>query len=142
LVAVIVCCDGLKGLPDAIRVTWPQATVQTCVVHLLRNSLRYASKAARADDHKATAHDLRGAGRRCCRGAVRRLLARVEAVLSGDDRQLGGKLEQVVPFLEFPIELRKIVYTTNAIESLSARFRRAVRHPTSARRRLIRDLPA
>jgi transposase-like protein len=41
---LIVCCDGLKGLPDAIRVTWPQATVQTCVVHLVRNSLRYASK--------------------------------------------------------------------------------------------------
>ena len=44
LAALIVCCDGLKGLPDAIRVTWPQATVQTCVVHLVRNSLRYASK--------------------------------------------------------------------------------------------------
>jgi transposase-like protein len=42
--ALIVCCDGLKGLPDAIRVTWPQATVQTCVVHMVRNSLRYASK--------------------------------------------------------------------------------------------------
>jgi len=42
--ALIVCCDGLKGLPDAIRVTWPHATVQTCVVHMARNSLRYASK--------------------------------------------------------------------------------------------------
>ena len=42
--ALIVCCEGLKGLPDAIRVTWPEATVQTCVVHLVRNSLRYASK--------------------------------------------------------------------------------------------------
>jgi hypothetical protein len=42
--ALIVCCDGLKDLPDAIRVTWPHATVQTCVVHLVRNSLRYASK--------------------------------------------------------------------------------------------------
>ena len=41
----IVCCDGLKGLPDAIAATWPLATVQTCVVHLVRNSLRYASKA-------------------------------------------------------------------------------------------------
>ena len=40
-----MCCDGLKGLPDAITATWPQAVVQTCVVHLVRNSLRYASKA-------------------------------------------------------------------------------------------------
>jgi transposase-like protein len=44
----IVCCDGLKGLPDAIAATWPLATVQTWVVHLVRNSLRYASKADRA----------------------------------------------------------------------------------------------
>ena len=43
--ACIVCCDGLKGLPDAIAATWPLATIQTCVVHLVRNSLRYASKA-------------------------------------------------------------------------------------------------
>jgi putative transposase len=42
--ALVVCCDGLKGLPDAIRVSWPEATVQTCVVHLVRNSLRYASR--------------------------------------------------------------------------------------------------
>lgn len=42
--ALIVCCDGLKGLPEAIRVTWPAVTVQTCVVHLERNTLRYASK--------------------------------------------------------------------------------------------------
>ncbi|GAB3128990.1 hypothetical protein GCM10027289_09800 [Tsukamurella serpentis] len=42
--ACIVCCDGLKGLPHAIEATWPRATVQTCVVHLVRNSLRYASK--------------------------------------------------------------------------------------------------
>ncbi len=42
--ALIVCCDGLKGLPSAIRATWPEATVQTCVVHMVRNSLRYASR--------------------------------------------------------------------------------------------------
>ena len=42
--ALIVCCDGLKGLPDSIRLTWPHATVQTCVVQMVRNSLRYASK--------------------------------------------------------------------------------------------------
>jgi putative transposase len=43
-VALIVCCDGLKGLPESIRLTWPEATVQTCVVHMVRNSLRYSSK--------------------------------------------------------------------------------------------------
>ena len=49
--ALIVCCDGLKGLPDAIRVTWPDATVQTCVVHMVRNSLRYAVEEALVGDH-------------------------------------------------------------------------------------------
>ena len=42
--ALIVCCDGLRGLPESIRATWPDATVQTCVVHMVRNSLRYASR--------------------------------------------------------------------------------------------------
>ena len=56
--ALIVCCDGLKGLPDAIRVTWPDATVQTCVVHMVRNSLRYASKATLGSDHPRDARDL------------------------------------------------------------------------------------
>ena len=42
--ALIVCCDGLKGLPESIRITWPDATVQTCVVHMVRNRLRYSSK--------------------------------------------------------------------------------------------------
>ena len=77
--AFIVCCDGLRGLPDAIRVTWSQATVQTFLVHMVRNSLRYASR-----KHWSV--------------------------------------------IEFPAELRKIAYATNAIESLNARFRRAVRH--------------
>lgn len=52
--ALIVCCDGLKGLPDAIRLTWPEATVQTCVVHMVRNSLRYASRKYRQTITKQT----------------------------------------------------------------------------------------
>ena len=53
--ALIVCCDGLKGLPESIRTTWPEATVQTCVVHMVRNSLRYASKEALGQDHRPDA---------------------------------------------------------------------------------------
>ena len=52
---LIVCCDGLKGLPDAVRVVWPRATVQTCVVHLIRNSLKHVSY----KDRKAIVKDLR-----------------------------------------------------------------------------------
>ena len=71
--ALIVCCDGLKGLPDAIRTTWPDATVQTCVVHMVRNSLRYASKKHWARITQADARDLHRADRRGRRGTLRRV---------------------------------------------------------------------
>lgn len=126
--ALIVCCDGLKGLPESIRITWPDATVQTCVVHMVRNSLRYSSKkhwskitAAMREIYTAP--------------TVEAAEARF-AEFAGEWLQLYPAMIQAwrsvwtefVPFLEFPAELRKVVYTTNAIESLNARFRRAVRH--------------
>jgi putative transposase len=126
--ALIVCCDGLKGLPDAIRVTWPQATVQTCVVHLVRNSLRYASKKhwgqiTRQMRAIYTAPTVAAAEDRFAEFAET-WRERYPAMIGSWETAWG----EFVPFLEFPVELRKIVYTTNAIESLNARFRRAVRH--------------
>ena len=126
--ALIVCCDGLKGLPDAVRVTWPDATVQTCVVHMVRNSLRYASKkhwAAITKQMRAiyTAPTVEAAEAHFGNFADtwRDLYP---AMISSWENSWA----EFVPFLAFPVELRKVVYTTNAIESLNARFRRAVRH--------------
>jgi transposase-like protein len=126
--ALIVCCDGLKGLPDAIRVTWPDATVQTCVVHLVRNSLRYASKKHWSQITKQMREIYTAA-------TVDAALASFEAFAEEWRERYPAMIsswenawQEFVPFLEFPVELRKIVYTTNAIESLNARFRRAVRH--------------
>jgi transposase-like protein len=126
--ALIVCCDGLKGLPDAIRVTWPHATVQTCVVHLVRNSLRYASKRywakiARSLREIYTAPTVEAAEARFGEFADEWRPLYPAMIQSWENTW-----EEFVPFLEFPVELRRIVYTTNAIESLNARFRRAVRH--------------
>jgi putative transposase len=126
--ALIVCCDGLKGLPDAIRVTWPQATVQTCVVHLVRNSLRYASK----KHWQAITKQMRAIYTAPTAAAAESLFA--DFALTWRDtypamiKSWENAWAEFVPFLEFPKELRAIVYTTNAIESLNARFRRAVRH--------------
>jgi putative transposase len=125
---LITCCDGLKGLPDAIRTVWPLTTVQTCVVHLVRNSLRYASKKHWPQITKG----LRGI-------YTAPTVPAAEARFAEFAEEWGGKYpaminswesawNEFVPFLEFPVELRKIVYTTNSIESLNARFRRAVRH--------------
>ena len=126
--ALIVCCDGLKGLPDAIRVTWPEATVQTCVVHLVRNGLRYASRKywAKISGEMRdiyTAPTVEAAQARFDEFAEN-WRARYPAMIASWE----NAWQEFVPFLEFPVELRKIVYTTNAIESLNARFRRAVRH--------------
>ena len=123
----IVACDGLKGLPEAIGEIWPQATVQLCVVHLVRASLRYASKKYWGQLSK----DLRQIYTAPAEAAA-------AARFAGFEQAWGGRYpaiirlwrscwEQFTPFLAFPPEIRKIVYTTNAIESLNARFRQACR---------------
>ena len=125
--ALIVCCDGLKGLPDAVRAVWPKATVQTCVVHLVRNSLRYASK---ADWQPIT----RGLRKIYTAPTVEAASAEFEAFADRWAVKYPALIDMwhrmwddFVPFLEFPTELRTIVYTTNAIESMNARLRRGVR---------------
>ena len=124
----IVCCDGLKGLPDAIRATWPLAEVQLCVVHLVRSSLRYTSKkywgpVCRELREIYTAPTIDAATDRFAT-FVEQWRDRYPAMIATWERAW----DDFVPFLAFPVELRQIVYTTNAIESLNARFRKAVRH--------------
>jgi len=123
----IVCCDGLKGLPDAIRATWPAAEVQLCVVHLVRSCLRYTSKkywgpVCRELREIYTAPTLEAAELRFGEFAEH-WRDRYPAMVATWERAW----DDFVPFLAFPVELRQIVYTTNAIESLNARFRHAVR---------------
>jgi putative transposase len=125
---LITCCDGLKGLPEAIRTVWSQTTVQTCVVHLVRNSLRYASKKhwgqiTRSLREIYTAPTVGAAESRFAEFSEQ-WGAKYPAMI----RSWETAWAEFVPFLEFPVELRKIVYTTNSIESLNARFRRSVRH--------------
>jgi transposase-like protein len=123
----IVVCDGLKGLPDAIADVWPQAIVQTCVLHLIRNSFRYASKA----DWAELAKDLRPVYSAPTEAAAAAALDEL-AGKWGDRYPAIIKLWQnawaeFVPFLSYSPEIRKVIYSTNAIESMHARFRRAVR---------------
>ncbi len=125
--ACIVCCDGLKGLPEAINEIWPQAVVQTCVVHLVRNSLRYSSK---ADWSKITT-GLRAIYTAPTAEAATDLFedfaARWRGKYPAMVRMWENSWAEFVPYLDFPPEVRKIIYTTNAIESLNARFRAATR---------------
>ena len=126
--ALIVCCDGLKGLPDAIRVTWPEATVQTCVVHMVRNSLRYASKKHWSKITRSMRTIYTAPTVEAAESEFEAFAEEWRDLYPAMIRSWETSWAEFVPFLEFPAELRKIVYTTNAIESLNARFRRAVRH--------------
>ena len=123
---LIVVCDGLKGLPEAIATVWPQTITQTCVVHLLRNSFRYASK----KDWSAIARDLKPVYTAASESdALDRFVEfsekwekRYPAII----RLWTNAWAEFVPFLQFDREIRTIICTTNAIESINARIRRAV----------------
>lgn len=123
----IVVCDGLKGLPDSITATWPAAITQTCVIHLLRNSFRYASR----KDWAALARDLRLIYTAPTEAAALDRFAEFSEVWESRYPAIVKLWEnawaEFVPFLAFDPEIRSVIYTTNAIESLNARFRRAVK---------------
>ena len=123
----IVACDGLKGLPEAIGEIWPRATVQLCVVHLVRASLRYASKAHWGPITKALRQVYTAPTVEAAEAAFTEFTdvwgGRYPAVI----RLWRNAWETFTPFLAFPPEIRRIVYTTNAVESLNARFRQATR---------------
>jgi transposase-like protein len=125
---LIVCCDGLKGLPDAIRVTWPDATVQTCVVHMVRNSLRYASKKHWGAITRQMRKIYEAPTVEAAEAHFADFAEEWRSIYPAMIGSWENAWDEFVPFLAFPLELRKIVYTTNAIESLNARFRKAVRH--------------
>lgn len=125
---LIVCCDGLKGLPEAIEATWPQAVVQTCVIHLLRASFRYASYDAR----KKVSAQLRPIYTAASVEAAERALAEFEAGL-GKKYPAIVKLwrdqwETFIPFLAFPADIRRVVYTTNMIESINYQLRKVTKN--------------
>jgi putative transposase len=125
LLAVV---DGLKGFPEAIRAVFPEAVVQTCIVHLLRHSLDFVSW----KDRKPVAAALKDIYRAVDPAAAEAALAAFEAGPWGRKYAAIGQCwrrawGEVVPFYAFPLEVRRLLYTTNAIEALNAKLRRAVR---------------
>ena len=123
----IVVCDGLSGLSEAVSSVWPQTIVQTCVVHLLRNSFRYASRR----DWPAIAKDLKPIYTAPTEAAALDRFAefsgRWEAKYPAIVKLWENAWAEFVPFLSFDPEVRAVIYTTNAIESINARIRKAVK---------------
>src|SRR5213078_3445234 len=125
LIAVV---DGLKGFPEAITAVFPEATVQTCIVHLVRQSLAFVSH----KDRKAVAAGLKDIYRALDAAAGAAALSAFEAGPWGGKYAAIGQSwrrawGEVVPFYAFPAEVRRLLYTTNAIEALNSKLRRAVR---------------
>jgi putative transposase len=122
-----VVCDGLKGLPEVVANAWPAALVQTCIVHLIRNTFHLASRrdwdALRRDVKPIYTAVNAGAARAALDELADRWGQRYGAIV----RLWENAWEEFIPFLDYDVEIRKVICSTNAIESLNARYRRAVK---------------
>jgi putative transposase len=122
---IFVCCDGLKGLPDAIEATWPQASVQTCVVHLIRASMRYCSWKDRKTVTKALRPIYTAPSVEAAADAMDTFELEHGERYPGIVRLWRDAWERFIPFLAWPPVIRKIVYTTNLVESVNYQMRKA-----------------
>jgi putative transposase len=124
---LIVCVDGLKGFPQAIEAVFPQAQVQLCIVHMVRASLNYVNWKER----KLVAADLKMIYRAVNEGQAAEELEEFTSKWGGKYRAIGklwkDNWERVTPFFEFPAEVRRIIYTTNAVESLNMSLRKIIK---------------
>jgi transposase-like protein len=120
-------CDGLKGLPAVVANVWPQTTVQTCIIHLIRNTFRLASKR----DWDALKRDVKpiytAVNAAAARAALDELAGTWGARYGAIIRLWENAWEEFIPFLDYDIEIRTVICSTNAIESLNARYRRAIK---------------
>jgi transposase-like protein len=123
----IAVCDGLKGLPEAITTTWELATVQACVIHLIRNTFRFASRKY----WQEMSRDLKPVYTAPSEAAARERFMEFDAKWGKPYPAISKLWEnawsEFIPFLDYDVEIRRVICSTNAIESINARYRRAVR---------------
>jgi putative transposase len=124
---LFVCCDGLSGFPQAVEAAFPKAIVQTCIVHMIRASLKYVTSL----DRPQVVADLKAMYNAATEEAAcdaldtfeKKWIKRYPSIA----KLWRARWQEVIPFLAFPSEIRKILYTTNAIESLNSQLRRVLR---------------
>jgi len=121
------CCDGLSGFPQAIEAVFPKATVQTCIVHMIRASLRYVQDKDRRLVVAALREVYGAETELAAQQAFEEFKQRWGAKYPPIVKLWTARWNEVVPFLAFPKEIRRILYTTNAVESLNAQLRRVLR---------------
>ena len=113
---ILICCvDGLKGLPEAIESVFPLAKVQLCIVHMLRNSLKFVSWKERKEVAAQLKNVYNAANAEAAKAALDEFREAYDERLPAIGQSWESNWERVVPFFDYPPEIRKIIYTTNAI---------------------------
>jgi putative transposase len=124
---LVACVDGLTGFPEAIEAVFPQAWVQTCIVHQIRNSMRYVAY----QDRKKVAADLRPVYRAVNAEAAAQALEAFDETWGEKYPMIADswrtRWDYIIPFLALPADLRRAVYTTNSIENLNRQIRKAIK---------------
>jgi len=127
---LIACVDGLKGFPDAINTVFPHTQIQLCIVHMIRNSLNYVPW----KDRKQVAADLRSIYTACNENEATRALTSFRVKWDKSYPTIGATWERnwtnIIPFLDYPDYIRKVIYTTNTIESINYGIRKVTRNRT------------
>ena len=125
---LIACVDGLKGFPEAIEAVFPKTTVQLCIVHMVRHSLNYVSWKKRPE----VAADLKRIYTAATADEAEQRLGEFEAKWDDDYLPIGQSWrrnwQRIIPFFDYPPEIRKVIYTTNAIESVNMSLRKLTKN--------------
>lgn len=128
---LIACVDGLKGFPEAIEAVYPKAAVQLCIVHMVRNSVHFVPWKLQ----KEVAADLKLIYTSATADLAEHRLTEFEAKWDADYRSIGlswrRNWARVIPFFDYPPEIRKVIYTTNAIESINMSLRKVIKTRSS-----------
>ena len=122
-----VVCDGLKGLPEVVSNVWPQAIVQTCIIHLIRNTFRLTARQYWDEIKRDLKPIYTAVNAVAARAAFDDLTEKWGARYPAVIRLWDNAWAEFIPFLDYDVEIRKVICSTNAIESLNARYRRAVK---------------
>jgi putative transposase len=122
-----VVCDGLKGLPDVVSNVWPQAIVQTCIIHLIRNTFRLTSRKYWDEIKRDVKPIYTAINATAARAAFDDLAEKWGARYPAVIRLWDNAWAEFIPFLDYDVEIRRVICSTNAIESLNARYRRAIK---------------
>jgi putative transposase len=123
----IACVDGLKGFPEAIESVFPQTQIQLCIVHLIRNSVKYVHW----KDRKPICEDLKtiytAATEQQAEGALDAFGRKWDSKYPTIRQMWRTHWERIIPFFDYPADIRKVIYTTNAIESLNRSLRKVIK---------------